>query len=142
MDISGGGPAEEEETDWREDGGEEGGFETVFLRRRGGEGAEARVEVEIEIRRVDGGAEDAGDDDADEDKAELAEGEAVEGGIDKGKGFKEAVIDAVDEGGIQVHKGDGRVFVGDLEGFDERAHEDGPRGEVRLGDFAGREETR
>jgi len=142
VEISSSGPAKEEEADGRQDDGEEGWFETVLLRGRGGEGAEARVEVEVEVSGVDRGAEDASDDDTDEDEAELAEGEAIEGWIDEGEGFKEAVVDAVDEGGIKVHEGDGGVFVGDFEGFDQRAGKDGARGEVRLGDFAGGEEAR
>ena len=112
------GPREEEETDWGTEGREEGGDETVFL---GAETAfhDVRDEIPVQVGAVGEDADDAGDEDAGEDDADDAEGEVVVARVDEGEDFEEGVVDPVHESRVHVYEGDGGVFDGYFEGFDE-----------------------
>ena len=66
----------------------------------------------------------------------MTEVEAVDGGVDEREDLEEGVIDAIDEGEIEVDKADGGVFEGNLNGLDEGIDEDGARAEVILVDLA------
>lgn len=112
------GPGEDEEAHGWQEGSDEGGHEAVFL---GAESVRHDVgdEVEVEIGDVGEGSEAAGDKDAGEEDADGAEGELVEGRVDEREDFEEGVVDAVDEGGVEVYEGDGWVFDGDFDGLDE-----------------------
>ena len=65
----------------------------------------------------------------------------VVGRVDEGEDFEEGVVDSVDEGGVEVHEGDGGVLGGDFEGLDEGGEEHFGGFEVRLGDFGLRAEA-
>lgn len=123
-DVRAGGPGEDEEADGREEAADEGGDEAVFL---GAEavGEDIGHEVEVEVGAVDEDAEGAGDENAGEEDAQGAEGEAVVLQVDKGEDFEEGVVDAVDEGGVDIHKGDGGVFDCDFDGLDQGVDGDG-----------------
>ena len=86
---------------------------------------DVRDEVPAEVGGVDSDADEAGDEDAGEDDANDAEGEAVHGWVDEGEDFEEGVVDAVDDGCVEVHEGDGWVFDCDFDGFDERVEDYG-----------------
>ena len=83
-----------------------------------------RDKVEVEISPVNDCAEDASDEDAGEENAESAGVEAIEADVHDGEDFEERVVDAVDERGVQVDEGDGWIFEGDFEGFDQCIGED------------------
>lgn len=134
------GPGEDEEAHGREEGGDQGRHEAVLL---GAEAAGQDVghEVEVQVEYVDGDADEAGDEDAGEEDADGAEGEAVVDGVDEGEDFKEGVVDAVDEGGVEVHESDGGVFDGDFEGLDDGGYEHFGGLDVLLVDFGLRAEA-
>lgn len=140
MDGRVGRPGEDEEADDGAEDADQSGHEAVFLRAHA-VGEDVRDEVEVEVGDVGGDAEDAGDEDAEEDDARLADAEAVHGAVDEGEDFEEGVVDCVDDGGVDVDKGDGRVFDGDFEGFDQGVQGDGGGSEVPLGDFRMGHET-
>ena len=139
-DTWAGGPGEDEEAHGREEAGDQGRHEAVLL---GAEAAGQDVghEVEVQVEHVDGDADEAGNEDAGEEDADGAEGEVVVDGVDEGEDFEEGVVDAVDEGGVEIHKGDGRVFDGDFEGFDDGGYEYFGRLDVLLVDFRLRAEA-
>lgn len=135
-----GGPGEEEEADGGTEGGDEGRDEAVLL------GAhavlhQARVGIVVEVADVDADADEAGDEDAEEDEADLAEVEAVVDRVDEGEDLEEGVVDAVDDGGVDLDEHDGRVLEGDLEGLDEGVDEDVGDLHVALVDLALGHET-
>ena len=134
MDVCVCGPGEDEEAERGPEGGEEGGFEAGFLRAQA-VFEDVGDEVKVKVGNVGGDAEEAGDEDAGEDDADHAEREAVHGRVDEGEDFEEGVVDTVDEGRVEVHKGDGGVFDGDFDGFDQGVDDDGGRLEALLVDF-------
>ena len=98
-------------------------------------GHDVRYEVEVEIQAVGEGAEAAGDEDAGEEDADGAEGEAVVDRVDEREDLEEGVVDAVDEGGVEVHKRDGWVLDRDLNGFDKGGYDHSGGFDVLLVDF-------
>lgn len=128
------GPGEDEEADGRQEGPDERGHEAVFLRAEPVR-HDVGDEVEVEVRDVGQHAEPAGDEDAGEEDADDAEGEVVVDGVDEREDLEEGVVDSVDQGRVQVHEGDGRVFDGDFDGLDEGGDEHSHRLDILLVDL-------
>ena len=74
-------------------GGKQGGYESLFLRAQAVL-LDVGFEVEVDVRYVDGDADDAADDDASKDNAQLADVEAVDANVDEREGLEEGVVDA------------------------------------------------
>ena len=121
-DIRSCGPSEDEQAGRREEGCDERGHETVFLRAKPVR-HDIGHEVEVQICDVRQRSDPTGDEDASEDDADGAEGEVVEDRVDEREGFEEGVVDPIDEGGVKVYKSDGRVFDGYLQRFDDGGYD-------------------
>ncbi len=134
VDVRVCGPGEDEEPEGGPEGGEEGGFEAGFLRAQAAF-EDVGDEVEVEVGDVGDDAQEAGDEDTGEDDANHAGGETVHGRVDEREDFEEGVVDAVDEGGVEVHERDGGVLDGDFDRFDQRVENDSGRLEALLVDF-------
>ena len=76
-------------------------------------------EVVVQVGDVGEDAKATGHENTCEKDANGAEGEVVVDGVDEREDFEEGVVDPVDEGRVRVHEGDGGVFDGDFDGFDE-----------------------
>jgi len=135
VDIWVRGPGEDEQPDRGPESSKEGGLEAGFL---GAESAfhDVRDEVEVEVADVDGDAEQAGDKDAGEDDANHTKAETVHWWVDKREDFKEGIVDAVDDGGVDVYKGDSGVLDCDFDGFDQGVYQYGGSFEALLVDLA------
>lgn len=133
-EVRAGRPGEDEEPHGREEGADERGDQAVLL---GAEPPRHDVgnEVVVQVGDVGEGAHGAGDEDAEEEHAHGADGEVVVDRVDEREDFEEGVVDSVDEGCVRVYEGDGRVFDGDFDGFDEGGYEDCKRLDVLLVDF-------
>lgn len=134
MDGRGCCPSEDEEADGGAEGGGESGYETVLLDREA-EFLDTGYHVEGKVGDVDGDAEEAGDEDAEEDEADFADGHAVIYWVHEGENLEERVVDAVDDGSVDLDEEDGRVLDCDLEGLDEGVNNDSRGLEVALVDF-------
>lgn len=134
VDALAGGPRKQEEADRGTKGCGKRRDQPALLDGEA-ELADARVHVEVEVAAVDGDAEDAGDEDAEEDEADLAEVHVVVDGVDEREDLEEGVVDAVDDGGVDLDEENGGVFECDFDGFDERVEEDVRDFHVALVDF-------
>lgn len=141
VDRLAGGPGKDEQADGRAKGGGQRGREAALLDGQA-EAADARVDVQVEVGAVDGGAEEAGDEDAEEDEPRLAEVHVVVDGVDEGEGLEEGVVDAVDDGGVDLDEEHGRVLEGDLDGLDEGVEQGGAGPEAALVQLRLRHEAR
>ena len=141
VDVGARGPGEYKQADGGAEGGDQGGHQTVLL---DGESlaADARVHVEVQVRDVDDDADQARDQDTQEKEAELAVVHAVVDWVDKREDLEEGVVDAVDDGGINLHEEDGRILDCDFERLDQGVDEHGAPVQVALVDFGLRHEAR
>ena len=121
-EVGPGGPGEDQEARRRQEAGDEGGHEAVFLRAEAAR-HDVGFEVEVQVRDVCQQSDNAGHQDAAEEDADGPQGETVENRIHERKDFEEGVVDSVHQGRVEVHKGDGRIFDGDFQGFDEGGHQ-------------------
>lgn len=111
-------PGKQEQTDGGTDGCWQCGNETGFLDWES-EAHDARVHPEVQVGEVDCDTEDARDQDTQEDQADLAEIHVVIDRVDEGEYLEEGVVDAVDDGGVDLDEEHGGVLDGDFQGLDQ-----------------------
>ncbi len=140
MDVGVRRPGEEEEADGGAEHREEGGLQSRFLRPEA-VFLDVGDQVEVEVGHVDRDPDQARHQDAQEHHADLAEREAVEDRVHQREDLEEGVVNPVDDRGVEVDEGDGRIFDGDLQGFDQGRDDDGSGVETVLVDFRLRAET-
>lgn len=78
-----------------------------------------RNHVEVQVSEINKQRERSAEEAGRECEADLAEVEAVHGWEDEGEDLEEGVVDAVEEGGIDVYEEDGGVFDGVFDGFNK-----------------------
>lgn len=170
VDGAAGCPGEDEEANGWAEGADEGREEAVFLRRHA-RADNARVLVEVEPGHVCSHTQDAGHKDAEEDKTDFAHVHAVVNGVHEGEDLEDwggcvckravsyislaykkererkrrsltGVVDAIDDGCVDLHEEHGRIFEGNLHGLDKRINGHGRELHVSLVNLALRHETR
>ena len=65
----------------------------------------------------------------------MTKSEAVERRVDEREDLEEGVVDGVNQTGVEICKGDGRVRYRDLNRLDESVDDDGVGGQVALGNL-------
>lgn len=140
VDALAGCPGEEEEADGRTKGGGKGRKQAILLDGET-ELDDARVHEVVDVGGVQRDTDQAGDHNAEEDETDLAQVHVVVDGVDEREDLEEGVVDAVDDGGVDLHKKHGGILDGDLDGLDEGVEEDGGHLLVALVNLALRHEV-
>lgn len=107
MDVRLGGPSKPEHAGGHEHDGEQGRNQAVLLRAQAVL-LDVGLEVEVDVRDVDGNSKAAADDDAGEDDAELADVEVVDAHVDKRKSFEEGIVDSYPTKDVSIAFGKAR----------------------------------
>ena len=115
VDVRLRGPGEDEESDGKEKGCDDGGQE-VLLWDDGAMFLERAVEDQADEEGVGGAADNACKDYADKYEACLRGTQAVHRRVDEGKGIEKGPVSAINQGHIKVCKSNSWVFEGDLDG--------------------------